>query len=958
MSLSEKVKESLAASRKGLSIFMGLVLVSVQLFALSSVSAAEAVSKDDFKPVEGWENYNYFNFAEALQKSIYFYDANKCGLAAGEGPIEWRGACHVEDEKIPLTNTSLSKSFIEKYKSILDPDGDGTVDVHGGFHDAGDHVRFGLPQSYTAGTLGWGFLEFREEFKKTGQEEHILEIIKYFTDTFLRCSFLDKDGNMIAFCYMVGEGDLDHSYWGPPELYPPNIPRPADFATEETPGSDVCASTAAALGSAYMIFKDSDPEYAKKCLDVAKAMYEFAKKYRGKHNGDGYYTSDYDEDELAWAAVWLYECTGDISYVREIDSINNEGYYTGYIKRIIPENFNTNTWYNTWTHCWDVVWAGVFIKLNALLPEDERWDFFSRWNIEYHSAGEAKHLDPNDHNYNTTSPAGYIMINGWGSARYNTAAQLCALIYQKYHPERTDFGDWAKGQMEYIMGRNPMGYSYIVGYGYEQGLPFVQHPHHRAAHGSKTLSMLDPLEHRHILWGALAGGPDKQDYHQDVTTDFVYNEVAVDYNAAFVGACAGLFKYYGEGQQPIPDFPPEEPRTDDYYCEARIERENNESTQIVLRLHNESSQPPHYETGMMAKYFFNISELLEAGQSIDDLKFSIAYDEQISLQDLPVEYRGPFKWDDAGTYYYELDWSERKIYGDRELQLSFSAKQDSNYMIHWNPDNDWSRKNVTDTYEVNKNIPVFLNGVKVFGEEPPKLEPTPVPSEVPEATSDSNASIKVLYKCGTENSTKNTIRSTIEIKNTGTSSINLSDIKVRYWFTNDGNDQNTFACEYSVYGNEKVTSKIQKINNPVAGADTYCEISFATDTGKLLPGASTGTISFRIEGLSAYNQADDYSYNSKISSDPGDNDKVTAYVRDALKFGVEPVVTSFIKGDLNGSGRVDSTDYAMLRRYLLGIISEDSEEFLRAADLNGDKKVNSTDYTLMRRYLLGLVTLS
>ncbi|NLD46369.1 MAG: glycoside hydrolase [Clostridiaceae bacterium] len=937
---------------------MGLVLVSVQLFALSSVSAAEAVSKDDFKPVEGWENYNYFNFAEALQKSIYFYDANKCGLAAGEGPIEWRGACHVEDEKIPLTNTSLSKSFIEKYKSILDPDGDGTVDVHGGFHDAGDHVRFGLPQSYTAGTLGWGFLEFREEFKKTGQEEHILEIIKYFTDTFLRCSFLDKDGNMIAFCYMVGEGDLDHSYWGPPELYPPNIPRPADFATEETPGSDVCASTAAALGSAYMIFKDSDPEYAKKCLDVAKAMYEFAKKYRGKHNGDGYYTSDYDEDELAWAAVWLYECTGDISYVREIDSINNEGYYTGYIKRIIPENFNTNTWYNTWTHCWDVVWAGVFIKLNALLPEDERWDFFSRWNIEYHSAGEAKHLDPNDHNYNTTSPAGYIMINGWGSARYNTAAQLCALIYQKYHPERTDFGDWAKGQMEYIMGRNPMGYSYIVGYGYEQGLPFVQHPHHRAAHGSKTLSMLDPLEHRHILWGALAGGPDKQDYHQDVTTDFVYNEVAVDYNAAFVGACAGLFKYYGEGQQPIPDFPPEEPRTDDYYCEARIERENNESTQIVLRLHNESSQPPHYETGMMAKYFFNISELLEAGQSIDDLKFSIAYDEQISLQDLPVEYRGPFKWDDAGTYYYELDWSERKIYGDRELQLSFSAKQDSNYMIHWNPDNDWSRKNVTDTYEVNKNIPVFLNGVKVFGEEPPKLEPTPVPSEVPEATSDSNASIKVLYKCGTENSTKNTIRSTIEIKNTGTSSINLSDIKVRYWFTNDGNDQNTFACEYSVYGNEKVTSKIQKINNPVAGADTYCEISFATDTGKLLPGASTGTISFRIEGLSAYNQADDYSYNSKISSDPGDNDKVTAYVRDALKFGVEPVVTSFIKGDLNGSGRVDSTDYAMLRRYLLGIISEDSEEFLRAADLNGDKKVNSTDYTLMRRYLLGLVTLS
>jgi len=27
--------------------------------------------------------------------------------------------------------------------------------------------------------------------------------------------------------------------------------------------------------------------------------------------------------------------------------------------------------------------------------------------------------------------------------------------------------------MEYLMGRNPMGYSYIVGYGYEKGLPFA-----------------------------------------------------------------------------------------------------------------------------------------------------------------------------------------------------------------------------------------------------------------------------------------------------------------------------------------------------------------------------------------------------------------------------------------------------------------------------------------------------
>jgi len=73
------------------------------------------------------------------------------------------------------------------------------VDVHGGFHDAGDHVRFGLPQSYTAGTLGWGFYEFRESFRAIGEEEHMIEILRYFTDTFLRCSFMDEEGNMLLF---------------------------------------------------------------------------------------------------------------------------------------------------------------------------------------------------------------------------------------------------------------------------------------------------------------------------------------------------------------------------------------------------------------------------------------------------------------------------------------------------------------------------------------------------------------------------------------------------------------------------------------------------------------------------------------------------------------------------------------------------------------------------------------
>ena len=63
--------------------------------------------------------------------------------------------------------------------------------------------------------------------------------------------------------------------------------------------------------------------------------------------------------------------------------------------------------------------------------------------------------------------------------------------------------------MEYIKGKNPMNRPYIVGY----SPTAASHPHHRAAHGSSTLSMDDPADQTHVLWGALVGGPDSTDWH-------------------------------------------------------------------------------------------------------------------------------------------------------------------------------------------------------------------------------------------------------------------------------------------------------------------------------------------------------------------------------------------------------------------------------------------------------------
>ena len=86
-------------------------------------------------------------------------------------------------------------------------------------------------------------------------------------------------------------------------------------------------------------------------------------------------------------------------------------------------------------------------------------------------------------------------------------------------------------------------------------------------------------------------------------------------------------------------------------------------------------------------------------------------------------------------------------------------------------------------------IPVYLDGVKVFEKNFPKFTELPEPIEDPEDPIEKVALIDVKYRSGLKDNTKNTIRAVVNIKNTGTVPINLSDVVLRYWFTNDGNEQ-------------------------------------------------------------------------------------------------------------------------------------------------------------------------
>ena len=826
------------------------------------------------------EPNNYDNFQEALQLALCFYDANKCGdEVANDGYYSWRGNCHVKDAEIPLQplnpmpelygesqndgsqngkdqekkedkqpigegkgdgglseakglyeGVTMSEEFIEKNRKYLDPDGNGTLDLTGGWHDAGDHVKFGLPGSYSASTVGWGYYEFRQDYIDMGLQEHIEDEMRWINDYFMKATFLDDDDNVVAYCYQVGEGNNDHNYWCAPELQVDNtvvassscaVKRPAYFATEEMPAPDQCAGASASLAINYLNFKDTDPGYAAENLKYAKALYEFAVKTHQEewepgsvpaslvlgYDG-GFYHSSYDYDELSWAAVWLYYA--EVAFAEDnapktVDKVKEDAYdhyikaiisvdeetenakgahpYTGYMKRIITDT--GNCWQNIWVHCWDTVWGGVFAKLAPITNTARDWYIF-RYNLEYWS-GCTKSVDCSDWGYepvhghkyfgmddylwNTPmtcdqipdlpdsdtssdfiakSPKGWAVVSGYGSARYNTAAGLCACVYAKTTGDET-FLPWAKAQMEYILGNNPMGYSYEVGY----DKSYATQPHHRSSHCSAKQSQESQINQIHTLWGALVGGPDLKDYHHDETKDYIYNEVTDDYNAGFCGDLAGLYHYYGakgkeyekqnylkenfdmsknayagydqidEDGNPIPV---------GLYAAGGKNQEQTGSVQLKVVVYNRTIDPPRFESNLKTRYYFNIKELVDAGYKPEDYIFyRIDYDQEkgYSNNKNEVKFTPPTKYDDNGTYYVEMQWKDCDFYGSRVFQFALGYKQDLETYedVEWDSSNDYSYSDlvsfadVNDAAEITDKITVYADDKLIWGVEPDGTTP-------------------------------------------------------------------------------------------------------------------------------------------------------------------------------------------------------------------------------------------
>ncbi len=614
-----------------------------------------------------------FNYGEALQKSLFFYEAQQSGKLPAWNRVTWRD------------------------DSALD-DGSGVgQDLSGGWYDAGDHVKFGFPMAFSVTALAWGGIEYEEAYKRSGQWDILVRNLRYVTDYFIKCHTAPNE-----FYGQLGNGGLDHAFWGAPEVMV--MDRPAYKIDEANPGTELAAETAAALAAVSILMKSEDPAYSATLLQHAEELYNFADKFRGTYSESisdaaGFYRSfNGFQDELVWGAAWLYRATNEASYLTkaelEYDGLGTEGQSTDKAYKFAMS--------------WDDKGYGSYVLLAQLTGKDR------------YKADAEKHLDFWTSGVNgekvTYSPGGQAHLIQWGSLRYAANTSFLALVYSDKvatsAANKAKYHDFAIGQANYALGDNPINRSFMVGFGNNP----ANNPHHRSAHGPWANSIQGrPDAASHTLYGALVGGPSSpDDQFVDDRSDFIANEVACDYNACFTGV---LVRAYDEfGGTPLANFPvAETPNRAEVRSMSKFNSDNAFGSTVRILIQNRTAWPARVTDKLSYRYFFDISEGVAQGFTIADYDVQLNSVQGNSTMSIKA-------WDAASNIYYaeiSLVGEEISPIGDpqfrRETQLNFRVANG----VPYSTANDWSAQGLSGSADVESvNIPVYDNGVLVFGKEP------------------------------------------------------------------------------------------------------------------------------------------------------------------------------------------------------------------------------------------------
>ena len=403
-----------------------------------------------------------------------------------------------------------------------------TLDVRGGWYDAGDHGKYvvnggisawQLQNEYertaalgNAGALGDGTLAIPE---RANGVPDVLDEARWEVEFLLRMQV--PDGQPLA--GMAHHKIHDQQWTGLPtrpdqDAQPRRLSAPSTAAT---------LNLAAAAAQASRLWKNHDPAFAARALAAAEKAYAAAKAHPdvladpNDGQGGGTYSDDNVTDEFYWAAAELFATTG-----RYRADVTGSPLYGG--RSLSVRGFD---WAATGA-LGDITLAIVPTGLPATDVSAIRSAVVATADGHLADMAAAGH------------PAPYRTADGryeWGSnGLVANNGVVLALAYD--FTRENKYRDGAFTALNYLLGRNPTNYSYVAGYGDQP----VRNVHHRF-----WANQLDPALPTAPA-GALSGGPNSwlqdpvaarlltgcapQRCFVDHVEAYSVNEVTVNWNSA------------------------------------------------------------------------------------------------------------------------------------------------------------------------------------------------------------------------------------------------------------------------------------------------------------------------------------------------------------------------------------------------------------------------------------------
>ncbi|KAI3881580.1 hypothetical protein MKX03_012552 [Papaver bracteatum] len=461
------------------------------------------------------------DYGTALTKSILYYEAQRSGKLPPTQRVTWRGDSGLKDGS------------------------DVGVDLTGGYYDAGDNVKFGFPMAFTITMLSWSVVEYESQLLAKAELSNALDAIKWGTDYLLKAHVHNETDGSDTLYGQVGQAQPDHDCWERPEDM--DTPRTAYKIDAEHPGADLAGETSAAFAAASIVFKTSDPSYSDELLKRATQLYNFARNNHGLYHfsipgADKFYPSGGYEDELSWAASWLYRATEEQTYLEFLLSVE-----TGWIHH---------------TFCWDDKFTGVQVLMAKLVLEGKVQNSDKAAVYKSNAEDFVCAVIQKGNDDIQISQGGSLYWQPWNNVQYITAGIFITTVYSDYlrsagsnlncpSGEATpdQIIDFVKSQVDYILGSNPKSMSYMVG----MGSNYAQKVHDRGAsivsiktdptpvtcQGGYDIWFNKDAPNPNVLEGALVSS-NLQDTYEDSRSNFQQAEPAIANTAPLVGVLARL----------------------------------------------------------------------------------------------------------------------------------------------------------------------------------------------------------------------------------------------------------------------------------------------------------------------------------------------------------------------------------------------------------------------------------